>query len=77
MKFGHWSTVMPHSFLSLIGDVDGLTPLALVEPDASHAVGLVASDRDPLAPTVRAFLDAAKQIDLGKEVGSQMIRSMK
>jgi DNA-binding transcriptional LysR family regulator len=72
LKFGHWSTVVPGTFLSLIGDVDGLIPLALVEPDASHAVGLVASDRDPLAPTVRAFLDAAKRIDLDKEVDRQI-----
>jgi DNA-binding transcriptional LysR family regulator len=75
LKFGHWSTVVPDTFLSLIGDVDGLVPLALVEPDASHAVGLVASDRDPLAPTVRAFLDAAKRMDLSKEVDSQMNHS--
>ena len=67
LKFGQWSTVVPHSFLSLIGNVDGLIPLALVEPDASHAVGLVASDRDPLPPIVRAFLDAAKQINFGKD----------
>ena len=67
LKFGQWSTVVPHSFLSLIGNVDGLIPLALVGPDASHAVGLVASDRDPLPPIVRAFLDAAKQINFGKD----------
>jgi DNA-binding transcriptional LysR family regulator len=77
LKFGQWSSVVPNSFLSLIGDVDGLISLALVEPDASHAVGLVASDREPLPPIVRAFLDAAKQIDLGKEVDSQMDRSAK
>jgi DNA-binding transcriptional LysR family regulator len=77
LKFGQWSSVVPNSFLSLIGDVDGFISLALVEPDASHAVGLVASDREPLPPIVRAFLDAAKQIDLGKEVDSQMDRSAK
>ena len=72
LKFGQWSSVVPNSFLSLIGEVDGLISLALVEPDASHSVGLVASDRDPLPPVVRAFLDAAKQIDFGKEADSQM-----
>jgi DNA-binding transcriptional LysR family regulator len=77
LKFGQWSTVVPNSFLSLIGEVDGLIPLALVDPDVSHAVGLVASDRDPLPPIVRAFLDAAKQIDFGKQLDSQMNRSMK
>ena len=72
LKFGQWSSVVPKSFLSLIGDVDGLISLALVEPDATHAVGLVASERDPLPPVVRAFLDAAKQIDFGKEAESQV-----
>jgi DNA-binding transcriptional LysR family regulator len=74
LKFGQWSSVVPNSFLSLIGDVDGLISFALVEPDASHSVGLVASDRDPLPPVVRAFLDTAKQIDFGQETDSQMDR---
>ncbi len=75
LKFGQWSTVVPNSFLSLIGDVEGLISLPLVEPDASHMVGLVASDRDPLPPIARAFLDAAKLIDLSKEIDNQMSRS--
>jgi DNA-binding transcriptional LysR family regulator len=74
LKFGQWSTVVPNSFLSLIGNVDGLIALALVEPDASHAVGLVASDRDPLPPAARAFFDLAKQGDLLKEITRQLIR---
>ncbi len=75
LKFGQWSTVVPNSFLSLIGDVEGLIALALVEPEVSHAVGLVASDRDPLPPIGRAFLDAAKLIDFSKEIDNQMSRS--
>jgi DNA-binding transcriptional LysR family regulator len=72
LKFGHWSTVLPNSFLPLIGEVDGLVALALVEPDASHAVGLVASDRDPLPPVARAFLNLAKQVGLGEEIHRQL-----
>ncbi|MBB6147424.1 DNA-binding transcriptional LysR family regulator [Silvibacterium bohemicum] len=68
LKFGQWSTVVPNSFLSLIGNVDGLVALALVEPDAAHVVGLVASDRDPLPPVARAFLDLAKQVNLNEEM---------
>src|ERR1700684_3401803 len=61
LKFGQWSSVVPNSFLSLIGNVEGLVALSLIEPDASHAVGLVASDRDPLPPMTRALFDLAKQ----------------
>jgi DNA-binding transcriptional LysR family regulator len=74
LKFGRWSTVVPHSFLSLIGNVDGLVALALVDPDVSHAVGLVASDRDPLPPVARAFFDLAKQPDLREKINAQVRR---
>jgi DNA-binding transcriptional LysR family regulator len=72
LKFGHWSTVVPNSFLPLIGNVEELVALALVDPDATHAVGLVASDRDPLPPIARAFLDQAKQINLSEEIDRQL-----
>jgi len=68
LHFGDWSTVVPHSFLPLLGEMTGLVALPLMEPDASHAVGLVASDRDPLPPIARAFLDVAKQFDLNHEI---------
>ena len=68
LKFGQWSTVVPNSFLSLIGKVEGLMALSLVEPDAAHAVGLVASDHDPLPPVARALFDLAKQADIREEM---------
>jgi DNA-binding transcriptional LysR family regulator len=72
LHFGSWSTVVPHSFLTLLGEMDGLTTLTLVEPTASHAVGLVASDRDPLPPVARAFFDVAKQFDLNHEIARRL-----
>ncbi|MEI9979409.1 MAG: LysR family transcriptional regulator [Edaphobacter sp.] len=72
LHFGRWSTVVPQSFLPLIGEMDGVSVLELVEPDATHAVGLVASDRDPLPPVARAFLDVAKQFDLNHEIARRL-----
>jgi DNA-binding transcriptional LysR family regulator len=72
LRFGQWSTVVPHSFLALIGEMDGHAALALTEPEASHAVGLVASDRDPLPPVARAFIDIAKEIDVNREIARQL-----
>jgi DNA-binding transcriptional LysR family regulator len=73
LHFGHWSTVVPHSFLQLLGEMDGVSVLTLVEPDARHAVGLVASDRDPLPPVARAFFDVAKQFDLNHEIARRLV----
>ena len=75
LRFGQWSTVVPHSFLSLIGEIDGMAALALVEPNASHAVGLAASDRDPLRPVARAFLDTAKHVDLNLEIARKLTQT--
>jgi hypothetical protein len=37
----------------------------LTDPDASHLIGLVASDRDPLPPVAQALLSLAARLDLG------------
>ena len=67
LRFGHWSSVVPHTFL-LLGEIAGLTAIPLVEPEASHLIGLVASDRDPLPPVARALLDLAQRLDIGKAI---------
>jgi hypothetical protein len=45
-----------------------LSAIPLVEPEASHVIGLVASDRDPLPPVARALLDLARRLDIGKVI---------
>jgi DNA-binding transcriptional LysR family regulator len=72
LHFGHWSTVVPHSFLPLLAEMNGICALALVEPDVTHAVGLVASDRDPLPPVARALFDVAKMFDLNHEIARRL-----
>jgi DNA-binding transcriptional LysR family regulator len=70
--FGHWSTVVPHSFLPLLGEMNGICALPLVEPEVTHAIGLVASDRDPLPPVARALFDVAKQFDRNREIAHRL-----
>jgi DNA-binding transcriptional LysR family regulator len=72
LRLGRWSTVVPHTFLLLLDRLDGLVILRLVDPDASHAVGLVASEREPLPPLTRAFFDLAKKVDLSRELVRQL-----
>jgi hypothetical protein len=45
-----------------------LSAIPLIEPEASHLIGLVASDRDPLPPVARALLDLARTLDIGKPI---------
>jgi DNA-binding transcriptional LysR family regulator len=53
------ASVMPHYLLDLLGSDPGLKAISLVEPEVAHSVGLVIQDRDPVAPLVRAFREAA------------------
>ncbi|MFC5069351.1 LysR substrate-binding domain-containing protein [Flaviflagellibacter deserti] len=56
-----WSTVLPHTYLAVIGELSGMRTLKLVEPDASHQVGLVVAEREPLQPLARALRAVAAQ----------------
>lgn len=68
LRFGSLSSVVPQTFLLLLGDTEDLTAIPLIDPEASHAVGLVASERDPLPPITRVFLDIAGRMNLDREI---------
>ena len=72
LRFGHWSTVVPHTFLLFLREMEGLTAIPLTEPDASHLIGLVASDRDPLPPVAHALLEVARKLDLESAINRQV-----
>ncbi|MCC7348408.1 MAG: LysR family transcriptional regulator [Variibacter sp.] len=79
VRAGGWSSVVPHTFLTLLGQQDaalsGLRAIPLVEPAASQVVGLVVGERDPLAPLARAFLKMARQMDIAGELEHRLPRS--
>ena len=54
------ASIMPQYILDILGRDPGITAIPLREPDVAHSVGLVALDRDPLGPLVRAFREAAQ-----------------
>jgi DNA-binding transcriptional LysR family regulator len=60
------ASVMPHYILNILGKDPGLKAIPLKEPEIAHAVGLVILDRDPIAPLVRAFRDAAAAFSMRK-----------
>lgn len=70
VRSGRWSSVIPHTFLDVLGHRDktlaGLVAVPLVEPDAAHTVGLVLVERDPLPPLARALLKSARDNDVSR-----------
>lgn len=68
LLFGQLSTVVPQTFLLLLDQKCGLISIPLVEPEAFHVLGLVAPDREPLAPLPRALLDFSQGLDLTAEI---------
>ncbi len=72
IRFGQWSTVVPHTFLLLLPQQSDVIALPLVEPDASHVLGLVAADREPVAPLTRELFTVANQIDLSTQIDKQI-----
>jgi DNA-binding transcriptional LysR family regulator len=72
---GNWSTILPDSFVSLLMDREMLVVLPLVEPETSHAVGLVATDQEPLPAMARAFFDVAKMPATKKDIKRRLGRS--
>lgn len=57
LRTGKWSSILPHTFLKLVGEVPGLRSLPLVQPVLTHSVGLVLPDREPLSPMARGLAE--------------------
>jgi DNA-binding transcriptional LysR family regulator len=68
LRSGRWSTVLPQTFLYLLGEIDHIRAIPLVDPAPSHAIGLVVPDREPLTPSGRELLRVAGTLDVAAAV---------
>lgn len=59
IRTGKWSSIMPLNLAETFGFAEPIRAIPIVEPDASHLVGLVAAEREPHTPLVAALLDEA------------------
>ncbi|MBO6717956.1 MAG: LysR family transcriptional regulator [Rhizobiaceae bacterium] len=68
IRTGKWSSIMPLNLAETFGFTEPIRAIPIVEPDASHIVGLIAARREPHTPLVAAFLSEAAaladQLDL-------------
>ena len=59
IRTGKWASIMPLNLAETFGFAEPIRAIPIVEPDASHLVGLVATKREPHLPLVAALLDEA------------------
>ena len=68
IRTGKWASIMPLNLAETFGFAEPIRAIPIVEPDASHVVGLVAAKREPHTPLVKALLDEA--MALAKDFGA-------
>jgi len=59
---GNWASIMPVKMVKEFSMRDRVKSIPIVDPDASHLVGMIAAKREPATPVVSALLKEAKQI---------------
>jgi DNA-binding transcriptional LysR family regulator len=69
VRSGYWSSVLPYGFLPLLSGMEAVAILPLERPTASHTVGVVVSDREPLQPTAMALVDVLAGLDWSSVAG--------
>jgi DNA-binding transcriptional LysR family regulator len=60
VRTGHWASIMPYNVAKSFGFHDEIRLIPIIEPDARHTVGLVATHREPFTPLVSALLHEAR-----------------
>jgi DNA-binding transcriptional LysR family regulator len=56
VRTGRWASVMPARLAATLGLTDVLRAIPIVEPDASHTIGLVVPTRQPMKPLTAALV---------------------
>ena len=60
VRSGHWATIMPGKLAETLGLTDNVRSIPIVEPQVTHAVGLVVPDREPTTPLLTALIAEAR-----------------
>lgn len=65
VRTGHWVSIVPSSIIDAFDMNGSLRAIPIVEPEISHTVGLVVSQRYPVSPTVASLIqDASSRANL-------------
>jgi DNA-binding transcriptional LysR family regulator len=61
IRTGQWASIMPRNIAESFGFPKQIKMIPIIEPDAEHLVGLIATYREPHTPLVSALLHEAQQ----------------
>ncbi len=62
VRTGKWSSIMPAKLAETLGLTESVRSIPIVEPAATHAVGLVVPHREPMTPLVSALVAEARSL---------------
>jgi DNA-binding transcriptional LysR family regulator len=62
VRTGRWASVMPARLAATLGLTDVLRAIPIVEPEASHTIGLVVPAREPMTPLTSALVAEARRV---------------
>jgi DNA-binding transcriptional LysR family regulator len=62
VRTGKWASIMPAKLAETLGLTDNVRAIPIVEPAATHAVGLVVPHREPMTPLISALVSEARDL---------------
>jgi DNA-binding transcriptional LysR family regulator len=62
VRTGRWASIMPARLAATLGLTDLLRAIPIVEPEASHTIGLVVPAREPMTPLTAALVTEARRV---------------
>jgi DNA-binding transcriptional LysR family regulator len=62
VRTGKWASIMPAKLAETLGLTDSVRSIPIIEPAATHAVGLVVPHREPTTSLVAALVAEARQL---------------
>ncbi len=61
VRTGRWASVMPFRLAATLGLTELLRAIPIVEPDASHMIGLLFPSRQPMKPLTAALVEVGRR----------------
>ena len=68
VRTGKWASIMPAKLAETLGLTDKVRAIPIVEPAATHEIGLVVPHREPMTPLIAALASEARQLAAVPEV---------
>jgi DNA-binding transcriptional LysR family regulator len=62
VRTGHWASVLPEKLAGMFSQADRVRAIPIVNPEATHTVGLVVPHREPMTPIALALVAEVRKV---------------